>query len=379
MNEKTFKGRVVQKHETEENWAKSSFVPKQAEIVVYDIDDNYSYERFKIGDGVTNVNDLPFTVLQSDWNENDESSYAYIQNRPFYESVTEDNFTKTTTLGSYIATNRIETGSNTIFLYDMNTQFGVSDLSSINPCTVTWAGTEYECELKESDGNVPSEYIGNAKYYGGEDTGEPFIIYYYDGSLVLGEYDDSSSSRSVTITSNKKNITLVQLDEKYIPDTIARKEYVDESLSNINFVVNIEGKDVDGTWTYFADKTFSEIVTAINNGKNVTVDFSSNRYHLSGIWSSGKRLEFSFPYISGINTFFIDNDETITHNSDYYVDYLQPKDESSLNTTDKTIAGAINELLATITDLQTEVAELKATYVDLTEDDANALVEEVFG
>lgn len=61
MSEKTFPSRFVCKHDTEENWKKATnFSPKQAEPIIYDIDENYSYERLKIGDGTTNVNDLPF-------------------------------------------------------------------------------------------------------------------------------------------------------------------------------------------------------------------------------------------------------------------------------------------------------------------------------
>lgn len=56
-----FKSRIIQKHDTSENWSNAtSFIPKQGEIIIYDIDDVYDYERFKIGDGVTNVNSLPF-------------------------------------------------------------------------------------------------------------------------------------------------------------------------------------------------------------------------------------------------------------------------------------------------------------------------------
>lgn len=61
MSEKTIQSRVVNKHDTAVNWAKATtFVPKQGEIIVYDKDSTYNYERFKIGDGVTNVNSLPF-------------------------------------------------------------------------------------------------------------------------------------------------------------------------------------------------------------------------------------------------------------------------------------------------------------------------------
>jgi hypothetical protein len=61
MAEKTLKSRIIHKHDTAANWLKATtFVPKQGEIIVYDIDADYSYERFKIGDGKTTVNSLPF-------------------------------------------------------------------------------------------------------------------------------------------------------------------------------------------------------------------------------------------------------------------------------------------------------------------------------
>ena len=60
MSEKKINSRVILKHDTEENWLKSSFIPLQGEIIIYDKDSNYDYERMKIGDGETNVNDLPF-------------------------------------------------------------------------------------------------------------------------------------------------------------------------------------------------------------------------------------------------------------------------------------------------------------------------------
>lgn len=63
MAEKNIKSRIVHKHDTESNWNKATnFIPKQGEIIVYDIDSNHSYERIKIGDGVTNVNNLPFVI-----------------------------------------------------------------------------------------------------------------------------------------------------------------------------------------------------------------------------------------------------------------------------------------------------------------------------
>ena len=61
MAEKRIMGRLIQKHDIESNWLKATnFVPEKGEIIVYDIDSKYNYERFKIGDGSKNVNALPF-------------------------------------------------------------------------------------------------------------------------------------------------------------------------------------------------------------------------------------------------------------------------------------------------------------------------------
>ena len=61
MTEKNIKSRIVHKHDIESNWLlATNFTPKQGELIVYDIDENHTYERFKIGDGVQNVNNLPF-------------------------------------------------------------------------------------------------------------------------------------------------------------------------------------------------------------------------------------------------------------------------------------------------------------------------------
>lgn len=61
MIEKALQGRVINKHDLEENWLKATnFTPKCGEVIIYDVDGNYNYQRIKVGDGINNVNDLPF-------------------------------------------------------------------------------------------------------------------------------------------------------------------------------------------------------------------------------------------------------------------------------------------------------------------------------
>ena len=115
MAEKNINARIIHKHDTEANWnLATNFTPKQGEIIVYDVDATHAYERFKIGDGVTNVISLPFVTsigisgasagqiikvkevdnlgrpttwevadqAQSDWTQNDASKPDYIKNKP---------------------------------------------------------------------------------------------------------------------------------------------------------------------------------------------------------------------------------------------------------------------------------------------------------
>ncbi len=63
--EKTLKTRIVLKHDTEANWetagnATNPFIPKKGEVIIYDPDDTHTCSRQKVGDGIKNVNELPF-------------------------------------------------------------------------------------------------------------------------------------------------------------------------------------------------------------------------------------------------------------------------------------------------------------------------------
>lgn len=80
MSKTTFT-RIVNKHDLEANWIKAvNFTPLSGELIIYDVevDSNgntlelpsgrtvpYTFQRLKIGDGVTNVNSLPFAMSWS--------------------------------------------------------------------------------------------------------------------------------------------------------------------------------------------------------------------------------------------------------------------------------------------------------------------------
>ena len=66
-NTNTLKTRIQLKSDTEDNWNKAGpkdgsagFVPLLGELIVYTVDKAHPFSRIKIGDGKTNVIDLPF-------------------------------------------------------------------------------------------------------------------------------------------------------------------------------------------------------------------------------------------------------------------------------------------------------------------------------
>ena len=70
MANKFLNTRVIQKHDTEANWLLASgFIPLNGEIIIYDEDDNYNYKRVKIGNGINNINNLPFIINPEELNE----------------------------------------------------------------------------------------------------------------------------------------------------------------------------------------------------------------------------------------------------------------------------------------------------------------------
>lgn len=85
---KIIKSKVVFKHETEAVWHTSNnggpveYIPELGEKVLYDPDENYSYTRIKYGDGVNIVANLPFSIEQVDWEQDDDKAADFIKNKP---------------------------------------------------------------------------------------------------------------------------------------------------------------------------------------------------------------------------------------------------------------------------------------------------------
>lgn len=127
--EKTFKGRVSNKHGTEEYWILSvytdttktelrsnPFIPLAGELIIYDPDSIYTHYRVKYGDGVTNVVDLPFASGQADWEQTDETKSDFIKNKPTFLQSGSQTATSTEDGGENIYTFTASDGTTSTFV-----------------------------------------------------------------------------------------------------------------------------------------------------------------------------------------------------------------------------------------------------------------------
>ena len=73
--------RFQHKIDIEANWSKATFAPLSGELIIYAPDENYSYPRFKVGDGTTSVPNLPFSsqtlMVEIEKTQNTENEYHF--------------------------------------------------------------------------------------------------------------------------------------------------------------------------------------------------------------------------------------------------------------------------------------------------------------
>lgn len=264
-NEKVFQSRIQLKHDIEENWSKATnFIPKVGEIIIYDIDENNSIARFKIGDGITNVNSLPFVShhevisylpqelteeekaqarenigagepqIQADWNQSDETALDYIKNRTHYDDT--------------IHTLRTREDI-TSLLNDMGIIYGHSEAEIIPGITfrVIVDGVVYDdVPIWSGCYSAGGDTWGIGDCYtnrGGEtwhSTDYGFCFTKYRATFNQEKFPNGVESIEVYTTSKE----IKYLDPKFIKDMYYEKE-IAKDISNLTY--KIEPINYDGT------------------------------------------------------------------------------------------------------------------------------------
>ena len=226
---KKFNGRLQLKHDTEANWIKAvNFIPLAGEIIIYDADDIYPV-RVKIGDGTTKVNDLPFynEKGQADWNQNDSVADDYIKNRTHWveqeERLVEFN-------GDLTGREYLSFKENTFGVKVSDKVLTESDL--IGSTITAYYGESFELPVTADMIYIEDGAIGVmmdallvasvSDTWNGFSKGTYFlynreIMYDIDGNEIIEEL----WVQSISCLTEEGSI-YHQLDENYIPDTIAR-------------------------------------------------------------------------------------------------------------------------------------------------------------
>lgn len=182
---------------------------------------------------------------QVDWLETDETSKAFILNKPELARVA--------TAGTYAALKGRPFGDVTVVLEEVTLHFaGVEGLPNYAANTpnpgemflgetyrVMWDGTEHLCVCTDGviiEGGqelVGSLSLGNKALFWGngvaEDTGEPFYINWREERLYL---EGSGTAETHTVSITPVN-TVKKLDKKYLPDGLATEEFVKAELAKI--------------------------------------------------------------------------------------------------------------------------------------------------
>lgn len=231
MIEKNINSRIIHKHDLEANWIKATnFIPKQGEIIIYDceIDDNgntltlpanrttpYTYPRFKIGDGIKNVNDLSFSVSQFDWNQNDSTAPDYIKNRTHWAEAP---VTTTTMIIPETALEGFTEGYLELVL-----DVPLFDFKLDTEYTVTWDSVEYTVITEKVNVyGVEAIICGNPAILmmeeNPEDNGQPFAFLYAENEMMMLflSNDLETTSHTVGITQTVTTQKIHKLDDKYI-------------------------------------------------------------------------------------------------------------------------------------------------------------------
>lgn len=251
MAYKELKTRIKWCRDTSANWTSNDPVLLDGEIIVVDTDSGET--RFKIGDGVKTYTQLPFedevirnlinnkvdkvdgkglstndyttdekeklagietgaqVNVQADWEQNDDTSDSYINNRPFGVMGTTEVTLKDGTCEGFSG---YDDGSG---IYEYEEQYNIV-FEIGKEYTVIFDGTSYNCTVYQPDfGSIP--VLGNLSIVDDSltDTGEPFIMGANPGaSVFIINTILTGTSHTVTIKTNEEIIK--KIDTKYLPD-----------------------------------------------------------------------------------------------------------------------------------------------------------------
>lgn len=217
--------------------------------------------------------------------DKNDHSWNELKDKPFSEEVTEI---------KEVIDDGSESLENITFTNVTEWGYDVSHFNIGDTYTVIFDNVEYTCVgFDLSENSVNGDYyngVGNMSMVSDEyeDTGEPFVIIcaftrpvYYDTYIIEAK---DGGTHTISLYRNVEVETIEYLDEKYIPDTIARVEQITphdwETLKNKPFEM-----DVTTEQSTFLEYTFtgtgeSEYIRSISEllGEDLIITLNDETY-----------------------------------------------------------------------------------------------------
>ena len=288
--------------------------------------------------------------INPDWNQIDETRADYIKNRPCYVAVKsrEEQLFDTHCVLTKPSAQQISYGGE---ISDPDDSIVFKEGSLYN---VYFEGVLYEnltCFRDSSRNNlltIGESYNSMLGTWGKNDYSYmkyPFALieHYGVGNAIvvirtLGNFYNGSAVR--VILSEVIPEEVQTLPEKYLPESVIKHVVLNVSSST----------DTNGNVTYSGDKTFDEITAALVNGYDVVAYYDGYKYEFHGDrdtdWSKHSKIVFGrcdISIASGDSNDAMIKPIEIGLFRDNSV-HISDEGFSKLNTTDKSIIGAINEV-----------------------------------
>lgn len=186
----------------------------------------------------TQISEVKSLIVKADWNQNDETANDYIKNRPFHDEI---------------VTNEIVPHQTITFNEDGNadfsSNFNLDDLEIGTKVSVTFDGIVYNTEV----------------IYGGF-WGDLYTMIHIvtEDNILVQLIFDSSNLVYAELTGEHtlsviEGIPLKQLDEKYIPYTIARVEQLPETITDEETLYMLAEADLIDVITDENGDTFTDL------------------------------------------------------------------------------------------------------------------------
>lgn len=232
-------------------------------------------------------------ILQSDWDQNDSTQLDYIKNRTHWDNSIIDDTVECDLTFSELTNGSGVTVYQCVEADFVNTISFPYGFSYEKEYDIVWNGFLGTFHLKDLVfNNLNFSYLGNLSLLGfydssfQEDTGEPFFIM-IDGDVISNILTDEPDFSRFTITGKIPQV--VQLDEKFIPDSI--KTSIENKLDR-----EIYNEKITQIETAISEKAEASALENLEDrvsslAESTAVNFETDRIAIEGLSFKQDELE----------------------------------------------------------------------------------------